>query len=170
MLTSKEYERVIQLDKIAAQKLLGLVNARDRAKYNFAGISTDTLAELVAAQVFNSRANDGNGVDLENGIEVKWSLISTTYDKNKKKDTKASAGNLLTKTGDLLIIIGDPREKNNDLKLRFFFFPFKIWKRHISGDKFNMAFGSDRWKWYMDYEYTWSELRSMCRGLERFGV
>jgi len=165
MLTSLEYERKIQTDIRAAQKILELLPKKERVNYSMAGIATDSLAEILAAFALSSIADNGEGKDLICGVEVKYATI-TVYSDGVSRNVYANISNLKNKTGDLLIVVADTQQEIGDVVLRFFMIPFKIWKNKIKGNKLSMSFGSDRWKWYMDYEYTWEELQTRKKGLE----
>jgi hypothetical protein len=166
-LTSIEYEEKLRINMFAAEKMLSLLPASVRKKYARPGIPTDTIAELISAYALGTLASNGEGYDLDCGTEVKYSTI--VRNKNGQTyNTYANVGNLKSKTGDLLIVVGDPRGNKKDIELLFFFIPFNKWKEKIKGDKLSMSFGSTRWKWYMDYLYTWKELCTGKRGLENF--
>ena len=166
-ITTNEYEDTITVNMHAAEKMLSLLPEGTRKRYSRPGIPTDTIAELIGAYALGTLASNGEGYDLTCGTEVKYSTIVRNKC-NTGFNTYANIGNLKSKTGDLLIVVGDPRGNKEDIDLLFFFIPFRVWKEKIKGDKLSMSFGSNRWKWYMDYLYSWKDLKSGKRGLENF--
>ena len=169
MVASKEYDEKIEQNIMASEMMLSYMPKTLREKYSRPGIPTDTIAELLIAHRYKTLAENGNGRDLQNGIEVKFATITTYYRPKGDKSTEASICNLKSKTGDLVVVVADPRLEYNKrdntishMRLRFFKFPYKIWTKYIKGNKMTMSFGSDSWKWYMDYECSWNDLNRDC--------
>ena len=132
------------------------------------GIPNDKLAEIVVAIGCNKVAIDGNGMDYSDGSECKFANLVTDVDKDGYRRVHTKVSNLKNKTGDLYIVLSDAISEVGKVDLRFFKFPYRLWKKMIKGDDFKMSFTSDRWSWYKDHEYTWEELCDEQRGLERF--
>lgn len=169
---SSEYLERMCRDHYIHSALLDLLPSKIRKDIEpLRGIPNDKLAEIVIAFAKNTIAIDGDGMDFLDKSEGKFANICVHDDPKDGKvyqKTSAKISNLKSKTGDLHVIVSDTISEFGKVHFKFFSFPYKVWKDKIPGDCFNLHFGSSRWKWYSDYEYSWEEFLSGKRGLEKF--
>lgn len=145
-----------------AEALLELLPASLRKKYDRAGISKDTLAEIVIAYAKGTMClgDRAHGMDNEDGSESKFATIAERPRNNGYTYINADIANLKNKTGDLHVILADPDNLTGKSMFRFFTFPYKVWKSRIPGDKLTFSF--KRRSWYSFYEQSQKEFFSSC--------
>lgn len=163
MIVSIDQSTRIHQEMRIAEGLLKMLPTSVRKKFNRAGISNSTLAEIVVAYAKDTMClgNRAHGKDNEDGSECKFATIAERPRNNGYTYVNADIANLKNKTGDLHVILADPDSLTGKLMFRFFSFPSNVWRKKIPGDKMTFSFKKGE-GWYMKYEQTEKEFFSAC--------
>lgn len=123
------------------------------------GIAVEKLVEIIIAKAKGTQAVDGYGHDFSDGSEGKFATIAHQLQRQDGRvyDTyRAMIGNLATKTGDLHVVIHDPKARFADREVMFFTFPYEVWRSHMQNSgkgTLKLSFPKSRILkgWFADY-------------------